>query len=113
MTAWRSRRRMASRGASFMRTKAASIDDPVLGKIQLAEMAIAVAQFDQHGFLGLGPAPAHFGQAEFKAIGAVDADAVFRAGDGIEDGLAARLQIAGNIDLGAAAVDVDLEGDVR
>src|SRR6478609_3745800 len=98
---------MASSVASFMRAKIpvpASVDHAILGKIQFAEMAVTVRQFEQHRLLRPGPAAAHFGQPEFKAIGTIDANAVLGPGDRIEDGFAARFHIAGDIDFGAAAV---------
>ncbi len=54
----------------------------------------------------------HFGELELETVRAVDADAMFLAGDGIEDRFAAGSVIPGTMRRAAALVDVDVEVDV-
>src|SRR6185437_14123245 len=83
-----------------------------LAKIELAEMAVAVAQRDGQGLAGVRPAAPDLRQMKFKSIGIVYAYAVFGAGDGIEDWLTPGFHIARNDETGATPVHVDLELDV-
>src|SRR5471032_839775 len=76
-------------------------------------MTIAVGQIDAQRLLSLRPAASHFGQPELEAVGAVYANTMFRLGNGIEDRLAARFHIIGHHKASPAAIDVDLEMDVR
>ena len=55
---------------------------------------------------------AYFGELIFKAVRRIDAHAMFFLCDGIENGLAARVDEPGYNETGAPAIDIDLEIDL-
>src|ERR1700704_2363983 len=78
----------------------------------MTEMAVAIGHIQLHWLLRLGPAASYFGELVFKAVRRIDAHAMLFLCDGIENGLAARVDISGHNKTGAPAIDVDLEIDL-
>src|SRR5262245_53156811 len=102
-----SRSNIASMGVLGM----SSAHHAALTKMDMGKLPISIFECADRR-RDLGPAAANLGLGELEAVGPHNAHAVLRAGDGVQDRLAAHLDES--LDLGArpAAVDVKLEIDV-
>src|SRR5262249_54919675 len=114
------RRTSAARTTALFRSNIASMGvlgmssahHAALTKVDMGKLPIRIFECEADWRRDLGPAAANLGLGELEAVGLHNAHAVLRAGDGVQDRLAAHLDES--LDLGArpAAVDVELEIDV-
>ena len=90
-----------------------SVYNTALEKVRLPELAITVGQIDVHRLSGFRPAATDLGEPELESVRAVYPRAMFGLGDRVENGLAARLDIARDNEPRSAAVNIDFKIDVR
>src|SRR5687768_4959259 len=88
------------------------MDDAVRAQVQFGKLSVGIRQLVAHRSHRLGPAAPDFGFGELEAVHRLDADAVFRTGHGIDDGLAPLLDVAGHLQLRTAPGDVHGEVDL-
>jgi hypothetical protein len=79
--------------------------------MDLGELAVGVGKLQPEWTRGLGPTASDFGKRVFEPVHHVDANAVLRAGDRIEDRFAAAFGHAGHDQARLSARNVDLELD--
>jgi hypothetical protein len=79
--------------------------------MDLGELAVGVGKLQPEWTRSLGPTASDFGKRIFETVHHVDAHAVLRAGDGIEDRFAAAFGHAGHDQARLSARNVDLELD--
>src|SRR5579863_551462 len=80
--------------------------------MQLTELPIRIGEVVRDGSGGLAPAAPDLGLLEFEAADRLNADAMLSAGDRIDYGLAALIDVARHFQMGAALVDVHGEINV-
>jgi hypothetical protein len=83
-----------------------------LAKVNARKLPVGILQREADRRYDLGPTATDLGLGELEAVRLYDADAVLRAGNGIQDRLAAHLDESLDLGAGPAAVDVELEIDV-
>src|SRR5258705_9251320 len=71
-----------------------SMHNAALAEMNFRELTVGIGEFKLDRLRRLGPATPDFGKLVFEAAHHIDANPVFRAGDWIEDGLAAAFRHA-------------------
>ncbi len=81
--------------------------------MQLCKLAVGISQLVRDRTGRFSPAAADLGFLELESALGLDADSMLFARHGIDDGLPALLDIAGDLQVRAALRDIDVEVDVR
>src|SRR5215467_5178789 len=80
--------------------------------MQSGKLTVGIGKAEWNWPARIGPATSYFGEAVFKAVRKIDTATKFRAGNGIDDGFAAGLDQAVDLQTRTPLIDIHLEFNI-